>query len=181
MTDINKFLSYNVIVALLYWGISYLNWLVFSSVGGLPMPVWPAAALAFVAAFYWGWGIAPGLAAGTVLANYLCLGAPLLFAFCISIMNTLGPILGAALIRKRITTQLRINSLGDIGYILIIAVCFVPLLTALGGIGSKFMLGMVPAHKIPILLIRWIVAHALGTLLFALPYLVWVGARKHHE
>lgn len=178
MTETNKLLLYNVLVAVFYWGISHLNWMVFSSVGVLPMPIWPAAAVALVAALYWGWGVAPGIAIGAFLANYYSLGASFLFAACISVMNTVGPVVGASLIRMRITDKLKVRSIRDIGYVLMVGVCFVPLLTALGGIGSKFILGMLPADKIAISVARWSMAHALGTLLFALPYLAWVGGRK---
>lgn len=142
------------------------------------MPVWPAAAIALIAALNWGWAIAPGIALGAFLANYFSLGASVSFAACISIMNTVGPVVGASLIRSRITDKFKFRSLGDIGYVLAIGVCLVPLMTAIGGIGSKFFLGLLPPDKIAVSVTRWALAHALGTLLFAVPYLVWAGGKK---
>ncbi len=99
----------NILVVLAYWGISHLNYTIFQSVGVLPMPIWPAAALAFVVAFYRGWRVAPGIAFGTIMANYYSLHATWIYACCIAIMNTLGPIIGATLMRNRISMDFTIQ------------------------------------------------------------------------
>ncbi len=178
MIGVKRLILENLAAALSYWGISHLNWMVFSGVGVLPMPLWPAAALALVVALHRGWRIAPGVAAGVVLANHFSLGAPWSLALCISVMNTIGPVWGAILIKKRITDDLVVNNTNDFVLALLIGVGLVPLLTALGGIGSKFALGMQPSHALPFALGRWAMAHSLGTLLFALPYLIWADGRK---
>lgn len=154
-----------------------MNWLVFSSVGVLPMPIWPAAALAILAAMRSGWAVAPGIAAGTILANYFSLNAPLSFAFCISVMNTIGPVLGAAIIKMRITSDLVFKNFTDIIVVLMVGIVLVPMLTALGGIGSKVLLGLLPGDMFWGAYLRWAMAHSLGTLLFALPYIIWTSGR----
>jgi len=76
--DISLFLLIieNLIVAGLYWGVSHINWMLFKTGGVIPMPIWPAAAVAFVFALIRGWRVAPGIAAGTILANTVSLGGP---------------------------------------------------------------------------------------------------------
>ncbi|MBI9103145.1 MAG: MASE1 domain-containing protein [Spirochaetales bacterium] len=164
----------NLIFAFLYWGISHLNWLLFSRVGILPMPIWPAAGLAFVGAFYRGWKIAPGIALGTFLSNYISLGAPLLYALLIPVMNTLGPLVGAALARRKVSLELNLIHIEDVLVIFISGILIVPLLTATGGIGFKWMLGLLPAEVLVTSWLKWFVAHLSGTLLIGIPLFAWV-------
>ncbi len=93
-------------------------------------------------------------------------------------MNTIGPIVGAVLIKKRISNDLVVKNMNDFIIALLIGIGLVPLATALGGIGSKHLLGMLPPGAFPVALARWAMAHSLGTLLFALPYLIWADGRK---
>jgi len=164
----------NVVFALLYWGISHLNWLVFSSVGVLPMPIWPAAGLAFVGALYRGWKIAPGIIVGTFLANYISLGAPLQFALLIPVMNTLGPLIGAVIVRRQLSTEFKVTDIKDILIIFSSGLLLVPILTATGGIGFKLLLGLIPFEVFFTAWMKWIVAHLSGTLLIGLPLFIWV-------
>lgn len=174
-----KFLE-NLAVCTLYWLVSHLNWLIFSSVGVLPMPIWPAAAISIIAALYRGWAIAPGIAVGTILANHFSLGAPWGFSFCISVMNTIGPIVGALLIRKKNGGDIQLRTAGNMLFGFWVALFFVPVLSALGGIGSKFMLGMLPESKVAISIVRWSMAHALGIFIFAVPYFAWLESRVNY-
>ena len=181
MSDFQRKILENIIVTAVYWMASHLNWLIFSSVGVLPMPIWPAAAVAIVAALYRGWTIAPGIAVGSILANHFSLGAPWLFSFCIAVMNTLGPIGGALLIRWKNGGDTHFRNIGNMGLGLLVAVILVPLISALGGIGSKYMLGMLPEGKFVISIVRWSMAHGLGTLFFAVPYFAWSESKVSHE
>ncbi len=158
----------NLIIALAYWGLSKANFMIFSHVGVLPMPIWPAAALAFVVAFYRGWRVAPGIAVGTVLANHFSLGAPWVFACCIAVMNTLGPVLAAVMIRRRISGKSWPTwSRRDVTVLFLASV-----------IGSKWLLGLIPFSAVPQAFLRWDLAHALGTLLFAPPLLIWLAKEE---
>ncbi|WP_027720282.1 MASE1 domain-containing protein [Maridesulfovibrio zosterae] len=177
MGNIIKISSRNALVAFLYWGISYLNWLIFREVGVLPMPIWPAAGVAFVAAFYWKAEIGPGIALGTFFANHFILDASMLFALCISVMNSLAPVLGAYLIRKRVSVRLCIRNISDVAYVFWVGVCIVSFLSACGGIGSKYILGLLPEGVFVISLVRWAMSYAVGTMLLGLPFLVWIRDR----
>ncbi len=168
----------NLLIALGYWAVSHINFILFKSVGVLPMPVWPAAALAFLAAFYRGMAGAPGIALGTVLANHLSLGGPLNYALCIAVMNTLGPVWGAALMRSRVSRNIRISGSGDIWICVLAGLVLTPMLTALGGIGFKWALGLIPKEAVLSAWGKWALAHCLGTLFFAVPVFAWIRERK---
>lgn len=90
----------NVVVVGVYRGLSHLDWMVFNRLRILPMPFCPAAGLALVAAVMRTWSAAPGIAVGAVLANSASLSAPLPYACCIGVTNTLGPLAAAALIHQ---------------------------------------------------------------------------------
>ncbi len=178
MAGFNKFAYENGAVALGYWFITYLNWLLFSSVGIMPMPIWPAAALALIAALYRGWLVAVGIAVGVVLADSVTLGVSLNLAASVSIMNTLAPILGAVLIKKRISSELKIKSFSDFIVVFLIGCVFVPFVASLGGVGSMLLFGELSTDMALSSIVRWTMAHSLGTLLFALPYLIWAESRR---
>jgi hypothetical protein len=38
-----RLVAANLVIAAVYWGVSWLNWFLFRSGGVLPMPIWPAA------------------------------------------------------------------------------------------------------------------------------------------
>ncbi len=167
----------NLVVALAYWGVSQANFIIFSNAGVLPMPIWPAAALAFVVAFYRGWRVAPGIVVGTVLANHFSLGAPWVFACSIAVMNTFGPLIGANLMRRRVSRELTIGGAGDLAICFLLAVILTPMLTATGGVGFKWLLGLMPGSAVPIAWLKWALAHSTGTLLFATPVFAWLKGR----
>ena len=132
----------NELIALVYWAVSYVNWLFFHLVGILPMPVWPSAAVALIAGLYWGWPIAPALAVGTILANHYLLGATWTYAACVAVMNTLGPLIAVWLVKRKtsaVSVTIPIRLLWLIAGGLLLA----PALTASGGIGSQWLLGMI--------------------------------------
>jgi integral membrane sensor domain MASE1 len=92
-------------------------------------------------------------------------------------MNSVGPVLGAALLRRRVTWHLHIRSLTDLLVCLGIALALIPMLTACGGIGTKWLLGLTASPEMPIQLARWMVAHAAGTVLVGVPLLIWWKGR----
>jgi len=171
----------NLGVAVAYTGIAYLAFLIFHGLGVMPMPIWPSAALAIVVAVYRGWTIAPGLSLGTLAANYYILGASLPYALCIALMNTLGPLAGGYLLRRRVSTRLRIQGWGDMLIFFFAVLLLPPAMAATGGIGFKWLLGLISTDELVVGWMKWAIAHCLGTLLFATPVFAWMvfkGADK---
>lgn len=173
-----RFFLENILLVASYWGLAHLTFILFRSLGILPMPIWPPAALAIVAAFYRGWFIAPGIAIGTIFANTFSLGSPFGYACSIALMNTLGPLLGAWIMRRQITSRLLINNLPDLLVCFLAIYLLPPMLAASGGIGFKYLLGMMPASELMIAWLKWTTAHSLGSLLFATPIFAWMAFRE---
>lgn len=171
----------NVLTLLAYWALAHLTFLVFRHLGVLPMPVWPSAAVAIVMAFCRGWKIAPGIAAGTILANHFSLNSPLGYAFSLALMNTAGPLLGASIMRRQVSPRLAIGGLVDLLVCFCAIVIVPPMLTATGGIGFKFFFGMIPASAIVAGWLKWTIAHSLGALLFATPVFAWMALKEPWE
>lgn len=145
------------------------------------MPVWPAAGIALVAAFYFDAWAAPGIAVGTFAANFFSLGASLPFASLIMVMNTAGPILGAWIIRNRLSNEFKVRKFGDLLVVSASALLLVPFLTALGGIGFKSVLGMVPSSDFLNQFFKWFLAHLFGTILIAAPLFLWLREKIRYE
>lgn len=163
----------NVVVLAVCWALSHVNWMVFNSLGVQPMPFWPASGVALVAGYYYGWRIAPGLALSTILADHYSLGAPWSFAAAISVMDTVGPLLAADIIRRRVQGKSWLTwNRGDITVAFLAGIVFASVLSAIGGIGSKWGLGMMPFEAVPQGLLRWSLAHGLGALILAPPLFI---------
>lgn len=165
----------NILLVAGYWGLAHLTFVLFRSLGILPMPIWPPAALAIVAAFYRGWKIAPGIAIGTIFANTFALGSPFDYACSIALMNTLGPLFGAWLMRQQVTTQFHIGNLGDLLVCFFAIYLLPPMMAASGGVGFKYLLGMIPSSELMIAWLKWTTAHSMGSLLFATPIFAWMS------
>lgn len=165
----------NAAIAVCYTLLAAVAFALFRRLGILPMPIWPSAALAIVVAVFRGWYVAPGLALGTVLANYCILGSPLALALGIAVMNTLGPLAGGWVVRRLTTSQLIIGGPWELLLSFFAIVLLPPLLAASGGIGCKWLLGMIAAEHLTVGWMKWVVAHALGSLLFAVPVFAWLS------
>ncbi len=179
--DWNRLALENAAIALGYMLLASLAFLLFRRLGVLPMPIWPSAALAIIVAVFRGWCVAPGLALGTVLANFCILGSTLPLALGIALMNTLGPLVGGWVVRRLVTTRLIIRGPVELLCCFAAIVLLPPVLTACGGIGCKWLLGMIPADQLAISWMKWAVAHALGSLLFAVPVFAWLSFKEEEQ
>lgn len=156
-----------VVIAILYLVISWLNWLLFKSGGILPMPIWPAAGLAVACCYRFGSTAIPGLWLGTFLSNALILGSSWHLAAMIGVLNAVAPfstVRAAQYISRNCSPFEAIS--GYIAFIFLTVVLH-PALTALGGIGSQYLLGLIEGAKFYNAWLGWWFAHATGTILFA--------------
>ncbi|HPH97851.1 MAG TPA: PAS domain S-box protein [Anaerolineaceae bacterium] len=169
-----RFLWLNLGVAASYWVVSWLNWLLFKNGGVLPMPLWPAAGLAVAAAFRFGWKVTPGLFFGAALANIFPLGADWKLAVLIGLMNAFSPAAAVTILRSLTKKRKPFQSLHDLVAFVCLAVILHPALTATGGIGGRWLLGQIEAHAFWSAWQGWWLAHAVGTILFAPIFMVWL-------
>lgn len=160
----------NILIIAIYLIISYYVLQVFLNLEILPMPICPAAALTLLSAFYLRAYAVPGIAIGTVLANYFIFETSLEFALCIAVTNTLTVLFTGKLIRHQLDTNNYTRNLCNVIESFLFAVILTPLLSALGGAGSKLILGIIPPQEFVPTFAKWSVAHSLGILFFATPF-----------
>ncbi len=172
-----RLLLQNLLIAGAYWAISHINMLFFTSFGVLPMPIWPAASLAVAVSLFMGLRGAPGIAAGALLSNALSLGSTFPVAAGIAVMNTLGPLAGALLIKRSAVMNPPFFRLRDTGLFLLYGVIVMAALTATGGTASILAGGRITLEAVPLSWLRWWIAHASGALLFTPMLLCWLSDR----
>ncbi len=166
-----KVLRVNLYVFALYWSISHINYMIFHHVGVLPMPFWPAASVAFIASYYNGWRVFPGIASAAIVSNYISLSSGFVLALMISVMNSFGPIISAKLLRfYESSEKLKLHK--HIIILFILSCVLMPVLTATGGIFSKYILGLINSEEILAGWSKWAMAHSIGTIVLALPYFI---------
>ncbi len=161
-------------ICLAYWGISWLNWVLFKRGGILPMPIWPAAGLAIAAAYRFDWRAVPGLYFGALLANAVTLGAGWRLAAVIGIMNSLAPWLAARGAGAQTGKRAPFLSMREFATFALLAVLIHPALTATGGIGGRLFFGDITPSEFLERWQHWWLGHAVGTILFG-PILLLCG------
>lgn len=178
---IKNFFYENILITLIYWGISHLTFIMFNKLGIQPMPIWPPAGLALVACLYRGWKIAPGIAMGVIFSNHFSLGAAWDYSASVAIFNTLGPMVGAAIIKWRITEKLEFNNGMDVFIFFLAALVVKPMLAALGGVGFKYYFGLISGDLFFKAFLKWMVAHILGTIFLGVPLLTFIKMKYYNE
>lgn len=131
------------------------------------MPIWPAAGLAVACCYKFGAATIPGLWLGTFLANSLVLGSSWLLAAMIGILNSLAPFLTVRITRYISKKDSPFETISSYIAFIFFTVLLHPVLTAIGGIGSQYILGLVDGSKFYGAWLGWWFAHATGTILFA--------------
>lgn len=170
-------LPISIMLASLYWLISHLCWLSFNRVGVLPMPVWPASGLEFVAGLLFSWKAVPGLAIGSFLANYFSLSGDFVHVLIVSLGNSIGPVFAANLLRQQTGLKpLDSWSHKDFSLLFVTSVLVAPFITSLTGIGSKKILGLVTMADVPYEFLKWWLANGFG-ILFLAPLLLLIVDR----
>ena len=162
----------NILITILYIIISYFVFSIFKNLELLPMPICAGAALTLIAAFYIGVYAAPAIIVGTTLANYFIFNTPIDFALCIAVTSTLVSLFTGILIRRQLSTNYYDRSFCNIVHSFNLAVILAPLLSGLGGASAKYFLGIIPLQDFTQTFAKWTVAHSLGILFFAIPFLL---------
>ncbi|WP_300455441.1 ATP-binding protein [Accumulibacter sp.] len=160
-------------VSLAYLGLSWLNWVLFKRGGILPMPLWPAAGFAVAVAYRFDWRAVPGLYIGALLANAVALRTDWGLAAIIGVMNSLAPWLAARGARWWTRHRNPFQTVRDFAVFALLAVILHPALTAVGGIGGRFLLGEIASGAFLERWQQWWLGHAVGTILFAPILLLW--------
>ena len=151
------------LIALVYIATGWLG-LQIPYVGSHITLVWLPTGIAVAALLRWGWGSWPGIYVGALIVN-LIIGSTLPLAAGIAVGNTLGPILTAAWL-KRFGFHLTFDRQRDVG-LFILAACMGMVVSALGGVASLHLAGLVPLESIGFAWLTWWMGDTVGVLLVA--------------
>ena len=92
----------NLLVAIGYWLLAFLVKWYFSRYQMWPAPIWAPAGIALFAALSMGRRSWPGIFLGSLFTNVITFSEPFAWAAVVSAGNSVGPILAAQLLLKRI-------------------------------------------------------------------------------
>jgi len=136
--------------------------------------VWLPTGIAMAALFRWGSGVWPGVYLGAFMVN-LVIGSPWPLAAAIAVGNTLAPLLSAVWLR-RIGFHPVFDRQYDVGTFLLAAGGGM-LVSALGGVASLYLAGLLPAPATPWAWLIWWLGDTVGVLLAA-PLLLTLSWRS---
>lgn len=134
--------------------------------------VWPPSGIATVALFLFGYRLWPGVLLGAFIANALHNG-PLTTAAGIAVGNTLGPLLGAFLLRRVVKLDAALTRPVDVFGLLLFGAMIPMTLTATNGVVHLALGGIVPWSDSLTVWRTWWIGDCMGVLLFAPFLLTW--------
>ncbi len=170
----------NLITLGAYYLLAVLVAEFFRAYGQFPAPNWPSAGIALTAALMGGRRLWPGIFLGSFFANYHLFHATVPVAALISITNTLGPAVAAAIILRLTGTTTPFYRFRDVVLFIIFGSGLHGVLVASGGIVAVYAGGVLEASLLPSAWLRWCLADAGGTLFFAPALLLWLQEGKIH-
>jgi len=158
----------------------------FAAYSLFPAPIWLPSSVAVVAALAFGMRAAPGLFAGSMLVNYLVFAAPAYEAVIISLGNSLGPVLAAALTRRLRPPGSLFDQFAGVVVFLGCNVLVHPAVTATTGALAIALVNHVAGTPLPPaaiygIWISWWLCDSGGTLFFAPALLLWLGIERPGE
>jgi signal transduction histidine kinase len=148
--------------------------LLLGAVAGFATLVWPPTGIALAALYVFGFRLWPGVLVGAFCVN-LAAGAPVAVALGIASGNTLEAIAGAWLLR-RVRFQPQLDRIADVLWLILGAAIFSTAFSALIGVASLRLGGIVSPGGTGQALRAWWVGDMLGDLVVA-PMLFIIGAR----
>ena len=151
------------VLAALYLASAKLG-LLFSSTNSITL-VWPPTAISLVALLIFGQRIWPGVLLGAMLTE-LGTGVPQLAAFGMACGNTLEASMGAYLL-TRANFDRTLNSPRDVWLLVMLGAAISTWSSALIGVFSLVLFGVVPEHEAALSALHWWMGDALSNMVFA--------------
>ncbi|HUC60772.1 MAG TPA: ATP-binding protein [Alphaproteobacteria bacterium] len=168
----------NIATAAFYFALAFVVSRFFAAYGLFPAPIWLPASVALVAAMVGSWGLLPGIFIGSFLANDILFAPPIYVTAIISLTNALGPVLGAAAIRRfRPPTGLFTRFSGVLAF-LVGATMLSPAVSATGGAIAIAIQHHLAAPDIYSVWVGWWLTDSGGTLYLAPAVLLWLGVES---
>ncbi len=179
--SIADFAATTVVVAGLYLAAAVSVALYFEAFGLFPAPVWPAAGVALAACVVRGRYVWPGIFLGSFVANAMLFDSPYSVAAAISLGNTLGPGLGAELMRRAYRPTSHEMYMRETMAFLLLGVALHATITGINGAVTSALAGINPEKSPVSTAVSWFLSDASGALLVAPVALLWPRARREHR
>jgi len=132
--------------------------------------IWLPTGIAVAGLFRWGWRAWPSIYCGAFLVN-LSIGSSWPLAAAIAVGNTLGPLLSVAWL-KRVSFHPSFDRQKDVGSLVVAAGAGMTL-SALGGVASIHLSGVLPWEAMGSAMLSWWLGDTIGVLLAA-PFLLTI-------
>lgn len=158
-------------VAMLYF-VAAIAGLQFAVVGSTVTLVWPPSGIALVVILALGYRMAPGVALGALLAN-AWMGLPIPVAGGIALGNTLEAVMGAWLLTGFGCRPSQFFRHRDVFALIVLAAMVSTALSAMVGVGSLTLGGIVPFESYATVWMIWWLGDMMGVLIVAPPLLIW--------
>jgi len=160
-------------LALLYFAGAQVG-LVYAVVGGAISLVWPPSGIALVAMLALGTRVAPGIAAGSFLAN-VSVDVPIPAAAGIAIGATLAALAATHLLEQRVRFQIALTRTRDVLALILLAAMLGTTISAFVGVSALMAGGVVPPADFASAWLKWWLGDMIGVLVVAPPLLVWLS------
>lgn len=148
-----------------------------SSQAGLNISLfWPPSGLAIAALMIWGPAYWPGVFMGALAINLATGELSPAISIAIAVSNTVGPLLGAWLLKKHIDFHTNFNRGKDVVVFILIA-SLTMILTATCGTLSLYVAGKLLPELFPQAWLGWWLGDTVGIVIFTPPLLVWSSYR----
>lgn len=138
--------------------------------------VWPPAGIALAALLLRGYRVWPAIWIGAFAGNALS-HEPAFTAAAIATGNTLGPLLGAYVMRRYAAFDETLERVRDVLALLLIGSLGAMTVTATNGVLNLAAAGIIPWHAYGLVWWMWWVGDAMGVVLFAPLILTWAVRR----
>jgi signal transduction histidine kinase len=134
--------------------------------------VWPPSGIAVAVLLLWGLRMGPAVLLGAFVAN-LMTGSPLVSVLGITLGNTMEAVVAAWLLRRAPDFQLSMGNLASIFRLIVLAALGSTLISALLGVASLQLGGILTSETAPAALKLWWVGDMLSVLVLSPLLLVW--------
>jgi PAS domain S-box-containing protein len=133
--------------------------------------IWLPTGIAVAALFRWGWRYWPAVWLGALSVN-LAVGSSLPIAFAISVGNTLGPVLGVALLRRWHFNP-RISNWSDVPVFVAGGALLGMLASATGGVATLVLGGLLPWSVAGTAWIAWWLGDSVGVVVAGMAFITF--------
>ena len=173
------YLNESVLVLVAYFLVGMVG-LAVPFTSGNVSPVWPASGIALGAILLVGYRIWPAIALGAFLVNSLT-PIPLVAALGIAVGNTIGPLIGAWLLRRFTSFQPSLTHLRDVLGFIVFAALGGTALSATVGCLTLSLTPVNPWSSFGIAWLIWYLGDAMGVLIVTPLLLTFAGLRSIRE